>query len=110
MSVLDLVPLLGKTIMVLGLLITLFGVYAVLRLDGFYARVVVTSKVEALGFMTVIAGAILLSGFSPVSLKLLLILLFELLTVSAGAHAIVRSAWISGYRARTVTTREAPRD
>nr|WP_018527251.1 monovalent cation/H(+) antiporter subunit G [Alkalispirochaeta alkalica] len=103
MSVLELIPLLGKSIMILGLLITLFGVYAVLRLDGFYARIVVTSKVEALGFMTVIAGASILTGFSPVSLKLLLILLFELLTVSAGAHAIVRSAWISGYRTRTVT-------
>ena len=97
---------LGQAIIILGLLITGFGVYAVLRLDGFYSRIVVTSKVEAMGFVTIVIGAIVLTGFSVVSLKLFIILLFELLTVSAGAHAIARSAWISGYRTRTVTDLE----
>ncbi len=95
------VELLGQALILIGLLITGFGVYAVLRLDNFYARSVVTSKVEAMGFVTVIVGAMLLSGFSMVSLKLLILLIFELLTVSASAHAIVRSAWMSGYRCRT---------
>lgn len=93
----------GQAIILLGLFITGFGVYAVLRLDGFYSRIVVTSKVEAMGFVTIVIGAILVSSFSLVSLKLLIILLFELLTVSVGAHAIARSAWVSGYRIRTVT-------
>ncbi len=99
----NLIVLAGQTVILLGLMITGFGVYAVLRLDGFYARIVVTSKVEAMGFFTVILGAVLLTGFSVVSIKLVLILLFELLTVSVGAHAIARSAWVSGYRIRVVT-------
>ncbi len=96
----------GQVLIIIGLGITGFGVYAVLRLDSFYARSVVTSKVEAMGFVTITVGAILISGFSIVSLKLVIILIFELLTVSASAHAIVRSAWMSGYRSRT-KTREA---
>ncbi len=98
----------GQGLVLIGLLITGFGVYAVLRLDNFYARSVVTSKVEAMGFVTVTAGAILISGFSLVAFKLVILLMFELLTVSASAHAIVRSAWISGYRSRTVTVSPAP--
>ena len=89
--------LIGKGLVVLGLLFILFGVYAVLRLDSFYARMVVTSKVEAMGFLTVTLGAMVLAGVSFASAKMLLILIFELLTVAVGAHAIARSAWKSGY-------------
>ncbi|MFP4430985.1 MAG: cation:proton antiporter [Spirochaetota bacterium] len=102
--------ILGQSVILFGLLITGFGVYTVLRLDNFYARMVVTSKVEAMGFVTVVLGAMILSGLSAGTLKLLTILVFELLTVSVSAHAIARSAWVSGYRVRTVTTREKTDD
>lgn len=102
--------LIGQAVITLGLLITGFGVYAVLRLDGFYSRIVVTSKVEAMGFVTIVIGAMLITGFSPLAGKLLIILLFELLTVSVGAHAIARSAWASGYRIRRATMEEADGD
>lgn len=98
----------GQAIIFLGLLITAFGVYTVLRLNSFYARLVVTSKVEAMGFVTVIGGAMVLSGLSAATVKLAIILLFELLTVSVSAHAIARSAWVSGYRARTATVTRQP--
>jgi multicomponent Na+:H+ antiporter subunit G len=106
----SLVTILGQSVILLGLLITGFGVYTVLRLDSFYARMVVTSKVEAMGFVTVVLGAMILSGLSAGTLKLLTILVFELLTVSVSAHAIARSAWVSGYRVRTVTGREKTDD
>jgi multicomponent Na+:H+ antiporter subunit G len=101
------IALLGQALILLGLAVTLFGVYAILKLDGFYARIVVTSKVEAMGFVAVVLGAMILSGLSITTLKILIILLFELITVSASAHAIARSAWVSGYRARSVVTSEA---
>lgn len=100
------VTIIGQSVILLGLLITGFGVYTVLRLDSFYARMVVTSKVEAMGFVTVVIGAMILSGLSAGTLKLVTILVFELLTVSVSAHAIARSAWVSGYRVRTVISRE----
>lgn len=87
----------GQAIIVLGILITGFGVYAFLRLQSFYARLVITAKVEAMGFAVIIIGTMILSGVSIGTLKLAVILFFELLTVSIGAHAIARSAWKSGY-------------
>lgn len=101
---------LGNGLVMLGLLISGFGVYTVLRLNRFYARMVVTSKVEAMGFVTVVIGAMVLSGLSSATVKLGIILLFELLTVSVSAHAIARSAWISGYRIRTVTVEATGND
>ena len=87
----------GYATIVLGILITGFGVFAVLTLKSFYARIVVTSKVEAMGFVTITLGAMILAGPSIAGTKLAVILLFELLTVAVSAHAIARSAWKSGY-------------
>lgn len=99
--------LLGQAIILLGILITGFGVYAFLKLDSFYARLVITSKVEAMGFTTITIGAILLAGIDIAAIKLAIILFFELLTVAAGAHAIARSAWKSGYRLPSPTPHDA---
>lgn len=100
----------GQFLVILGLLLTGFGVYAVLWLDGFYARSVVSSKVEAMGFVTVTVGAILMSGWALTIPKLIILLLFELLTVSASTHAIARSAWISGYRSRVAISLDVEAD
>lgn len=102
--------LFGQAIILLGILITGFGVYAFLRLDSFYARLVITSKVEAMGFTTITLGAILLAGIDIAAIKLAIILFFELLTVAASAHAIARSAWKSGYRLPAVPADDAPRE
>jgi len=93
----DAIQALGYALVMLGVLFTMFGVYAILWLDSFYARIVVTAKVEAMGFVTVVFGGTLLAGAGIVSAKLLIILLFELLTVSVSAHAIARSAWRCGH-------------
>ncbi len=92
----------GQVTILLGLLVTGFGVYTVLRLRGFYARLVVTSKVETMGFVTIMFGVMILAGISSVTIKLAIILLFELLTVPVSSHAIARSAYMSGYRIREI--------
>jgi len=89
--------IIGYASILTGILVTGFGVFAVLTLRSFYARIVVTSKVEAMGFVMITIGAMVLAGPSISLLKLIMILLFELLTVAVSAHAIARSAWSSGY-------------
>ncbi len=100
----------GRTLIALGVLSVVFGVYAVLHLKSFYARIVVTSKVEAMGFTAIALGAIVLSGISFWAVKLAFILVFELLTVAISSHAIARSAWKSGYHVPTNLTSERPHD
>ncbi|GAB6091169.1 cation:proton antiporter [Spirochaeta dissipatitropha] len=100
----QIITIIGQAIVFMGILVICFGVYTILRLDGFYTRAVITSKVEVMGFVMVMIGALLISGFSIMSLKLLVILLFEMITTATASHAITRSAWVSGYRIRTVTS------
>ncbi len=95
--------IIGQALIFIGLLFTGFGVYTILRLDGFYPRLVITAKVETMGFVTIMLGAMVLTGWSIVTVKLAIILMFELVTVPVSAHAIARSAYVSGYRVRSVT-------
>lgn len=90
----------GEAVIYAGLALSAFGVFALLRLDRFYSRLVITSKVETMGFLTLIIGAMIVSGVSSFSVKLFVILVFELITLPVGAHAIARSAYRNGFRAR----------
>ncbi len=96
----------GDTFIVLGLIFAAFGVYAVLKLDRFYSRLVITSKVETMAFITILIGAIVLTGFSFFAIKIAIIILFEILTLPVGSHAVARSAYVNGFRAQTVTPTE----
>lgn len=92
------VQLIGRGVIVLGLLFILAGVYSVLRYREFYSRVVITAKVDTVGFITVLIGVIILEGFSFVSAKVALIIVFEMLTSPLSTHAIAHSAYTAGYR------------
>lgn len=89
----------GEIVIGIGLLISGFGVYAILKLDRFYSRIVVTSKVETMGLITIILGAAIITGFSSFTVKLVIILVFEMLTLPVGSHAVARSAYANGFRA-----------
>lgn len=95
--------LVGQVVIGIGLFVMAFGVYAIIRLRHFYSRLVITSKVETLGFIIVLLGAMILTGFSLMTLKIFIILLFELVTLPVASHAIARSAYVNGFRPRTAT-------
>ena len=93
----------GNSLIILGLVFATFGVFAILKLDRFYSRLVITSKVETMAFITILLGAIVLTGFSFFAVKIAIIILFEMLTLPVGSHAVARSAYVNGFRANTVT-------
>ncbi len=97
----------GDGLIILGIVFAAFGVYAVLKLDRFYSRLVVTSKVETMAFITILLGAMVLTGLSFFTIKILIIILFEMLTLPVGSHAVARSAYVNGFRADTVTPSES---
>ncbi|TVR02738.1 MAG: cation:proton antiporter [Spirochaetaceae bacterium] len=90
----------GQILMGISLVFMAIGIYSVLTFHDFYSRVVITAKVDTVGFITLIFGAMLIQGFSFFSLKLLLILVFELLTSPISTHSIAHSAYTSGYTIR----------
>ena len=89
MGVINLVSSLFITIGALSIIVGLLGVY---RMPDFYTRLHAASIIDTLGTMLILFGLILYYGLNIVSLKLLLILIFILITTPTAAHALAKSA------------------
>ncbi|GAB6106416.1 cation:proton antiporter [Fusibacter bizertensis] len=90
--------LLGTIIIVIGVVFVSIGVIGIYRFNNFYARALVASKVDTVGFITIIIGVIFKSGFTFFTLKVLVILIVSMIINPMITHSIVRSAKISGYK------------
>jgi multicomponent Na+:H+ antiporter subunit G len=89
MDIINLVSSLFITIGALSVIVGLLGVY---RMPDFYTRLHAASIIDTLGTMLILFGLILYYGLNIVSLKLLLILIFILITTPTAAHALAKSA------------------
>ena len=89
MDIINLVSSLFITIGALSIIVGLLGVY---RMPDFYTRLHAASIIDTLGAMLILFGLILHHGLNIVSLKLLLILIFILITTPTAAHALAKSA------------------
>lgn len=79
-------------LVLIGSLIVIVGLVGVYRMPDFYTRLHAASVIDTLGAMLILLGLLLIAGISPVSVKLILILLFILITTPAAAHALAKSA------------------
>ena len=89
MGIINLVSSLFITLGALSIIVGLLGVY---RMPDFYTRLHAASIIDTLGAMLILFGLMLYYGFNIVSLKLLLILIFILITTPTAAHALAKSA------------------
>jgi len=76
----------------------LIGGLGLFRLPDFYTRLHAAGITDTLCAICIGAGLILQSGFSLLTLKLLLILMFLLFTAPTATHALSRAAMIDGLR------------
>jgi len=79
-----------------GLFFVLAGTLGVLRLPDFYTRLHAAGMTDTLGAELVLLGLIIQSGFTQMSLKLLLVAFFLLLTSPTATHAIANAAYKAG--------------
>lgn len=89
-----------KGILILGWLYLIFGVLGIYRFPDLYSRLLTSSKIDTVAVVTIILGLILKIGFQKPSIKLLLTLVFILLTTPVTNHVIARSAYMSGVPVR----------
>lgn len=90
--------LLSSGLIVAALVFMAIGVIGIFRFRHFYARILITAKVEVIGFLVLMAGVMIRHGLSYFTLKVGLISLFVLLTNPITTMAITRSAYKSGLR------------
>ena len=90
------------TCLLLGSGFCLIGGIGLLRLPDFYSRMHGGGITDTLGAGLVILGLMLQGGLSLVTVKLVMILLFLLLTSPVATHAIARAAQHSGLKPHVV--------
>ena len=75
-----------------GMFFMIDGGIGMLRLPDFYTRLHAASIVDTLGAGLILLGLMLQAGWTLISAKLLLILLFLWFTSPTATHALVRAA------------------
>ncbi|MAI49713.1 MAG: hypothetical protein CMM16_03990 [Rhodospirillaceae bacterium] len=81
-----------------GSFFLLVGAVGVLRLPDLYTRGHAAGITDTMGAMLILFGLMLQGGFSLITAKLVMILLFILFTSPASSHALGNAAWSSGLR------------
>jgi len=82
----------------MGLFFVFFGTIGIIRFPDIYTRLQTSSKCDSAGAVALLIGLILREGLNLFSLRILIILVFLLLTNPVASHAIARSAAIRGIK------------
>ena len=92
------VDVLSWVLLLGGGLVGILGGIGLLRFPDFYARLHAAGMTDTLCALMIIAGLILQAGFTLLSIKLALILLFLLFTSPTASHALARAALTDGLK------------
>jgi multicomponent Na+:H+ antiporter subunit G len=67
------IDLLAYLLVTIALIFMALGVIGLFRFKDFYSRILISAKIETVGFLTIMIGLIILSGFSYAAMKIMLI-------------------------------------
>ena len=81
-----------------GLFFVLAGTLGVLRLPDFYTRLHAAGMTDTLGAELILIGLIIQSGFTQMSLKLLIVGFFLFVTSPTATHAVAHAAYKAGLK------------
>ena len=81
-----------------GIFFMVFGALGILRFPDLYTRLHPAGKAGTAGVLSTFIGLIIYCGFSPLSLRIILIALFIVITSPVASHAIARGAIESGIK------------
>jgi multicomponent Na+:H+ antiporter subunit G len=79
-----------------GAFFFIVGTVGLMRMPDAYCRMHATTKCDTLGTGLLLVGLMILQGFSIVSAKLFVILVFVWLTNPTAAHIIAKAAYSTG--------------
>jgi len=95
-----LVDVLSAVFLISGGVVGVLGGLGVIRFPDFYTRLHAAGMTDTLCALLIVVGLALQSGWSLLTLKLLLGLLFLLFTAPTATHALARAAGASGVEPR----------
>jgi len=93
----SIVDILSWALLLLGSFFCITGGVGILRFPDFFTRLHAASVTDSLGAGFILLGLMLQAGLSLVLAKLILILIFMLLTGPTATHAVAKAALHSGF-------------
>ena len=82
----------SATFVLIGSLFCLIGALGIIKMPNFITRVHSASLIDSFGAILIITGLIIQAGFTLTTIKLVLMLLFLLITGPTAIHALVNTA------------------
>ncbi len=89
-----------------GSVFSVIGGVGLLRMPDFYTRTHAASLTDTMGAFLILLGLMLHSGANLITVKLLFVFGFIVLTSPTAAHALVKAAYSSGLKAPHVEDAE----
>lgn len=89
------------SLIVAGAVLSIIGGIGMLRLPDLYTRVHAASVGDTGGMLLILLGLMIQAGLSGVTLKLVLIVIFLLITSPTATHALTRAARHEGFEPDT---------
>ena len=83
-----------------GSVLILIGGYGIIKLDDVFARMHSAGMIDTLGLTLIIVGLMFQGGFTLITFKLFLIIVFVVYTSPAVTHALARAAIAGGMAPR----------
>jgi multicomponent Na+:H+ antiporter subunit G len=99
----DVLHMIGGTLVIAGTLLTLLGGIGVMRFPDVYTRIHAASLTDTGGATLVLIGLGLFSGLTLETLKLGFVWAFVMLTTPAAANALANAAFSAGHKPRIGT-------
>ncbi len=96
--------LIGNTLIIIALAFIFSGVFGIFKFKDFYPRILISSKVDTVGLVTLMIGIMIKSGLNFFSLKILTVMVLFAITNPLSTHSIARSAYKSGYKIKKETS------
>lgn len=93
-----LINIFSSILLLFGVLLGISGAIGLFRFPDFYTRMHAAGITDTLCTASIIAGLVLQSGFTLITVKLIFILLFTWYTSPASGHALIKAAYKTGLR------------
>lgn len=90
--------IIGQILMCVGAFFIFTSAFGVVRMPDFFTRLHPAGISDTAGIIMIMLGLLLHLGFGLVSLKILLLAGFAILTSTTACHALARAALLSGLR------------
>lgn len=87
----------GHVFVVIGIIFIGIGIFGLYAYKNFYLRLLIASKIDTVGILSILIGLAIINGWSFFSAKLILFAIVGLILSPLLAHVMARSAYLGDH-------------